>query len=514
MAGAAQSESSEFAQFRLEKALDKICKQTAGENTSMNTRLTGLFLGAGASYEAGMPLVWELTAEIKNWLTPNKLRELNQEWRLQGGGHPDAVIEDVATVLQMENLHYENILGYVETQYQRHNGLQQHYHHLYSWLVDLVYQLLYFRQVNNDRYLDGRLHFYEGIRSLAEKNSPLWVFSLNHDLVVEAIAARFAIPIHSGFSGELVTLPRRDSSGVKRGELRAEVLTKHDLENGVMYFPSPAQSGIYLLKIHGALDVFTFNEGADLLKLVPGAPGLSAVTATLRAANEELLYALPGAPGGKVHTTNEISYADEQGVMQFLRKSLLAGVYKFDEKRSQVLPKSLLKHFRQNLNFVSTLVCIGYGFGDIHINQILRQWLEFTPDRRLEIVNPNAKDIPTFIMHLAPQVTLVESGATDYLDAIAGIKRSRRDELEKQVAALARGKERMDSEMTEFLNLDNERRIAAFIEKIGAFRVKKERGNLDSIGSPESVVNEWADEIQGTTEDMLERLLRFLKGAR
>jgi hypothetical protein len=72
----------------------------------------------------------------------------------------------------------------------------------------------------------------------------------------------------------------------------------------------------------------------------------------------------------------------------------------------------------------------------------------------------------------------------------------------------------MDSEMTEFLNLDNERRIAAFIEKIGAFRVKKERGNLDSIGSPESVLNEWADEIQGTTEDMLERLLRFLKGAR
>jgi hypothetical protein len=39
--------------------------------------LTGLFLGAGASYEAGMPLVWELTAEIRNWLTADKLRELN-----------------------------------------------------------------------------------------------------------------------------------------------------------------------------------------------------------------------------------------------------------------------------------------------------------------------------------------------------------------------------------------------------------------------------------------------------
>jgi hypothetical protein len=48
-------------------------------------QLTGLFLGAGASYEAGLPLVWELTDELKKWLTPAKLREFNQGWRLQGG---------------------------------------------------------------------------------------------------------------------------------------------------------------------------------------------------------------------------------------------------------------------------------------------------------------------------------------------------------------------------------------------------------------------------------------------
>jgi hypothetical protein len=49
-------------------------------------QLTGLFLGAGASYEAGLPLVWELTDEFKKWLTPEKLREFNQGWRIQGGG--------------------------------------------------------------------------------------------------------------------------------------------------------------------------------------------------------------------------------------------------------------------------------------------------------------------------------------------------------------------------------------------------------------------------------------------
>ncbi len=39
--------------------------------------MKALLLGAGASYELGLPLVWELTAEVKNWLTPEKMDWLN-----------------------------------------------------------------------------------------------------------------------------------------------------------------------------------------------------------------------------------------------------------------------------------------------------------------------------------------------------------------------------------------------------------------------------------------------------
>lgn len=170
------------------------------------TGTIGLFLGAGASYEAGIPLVWELTSEIKNWLTPEKIRTLNAGWRSQGGGHPDAVIDDLASVLQRDDLHYENILGYLEVQVDRQNHLRQEYAGLYSWMVELVYQLLYYRQVNNDEYLENHLKFYEGFRILADNSRPLWVFSLNHDLIVEAIAAKFSIPVHNGFSSTVVTV--------------------------------------------------------------------------------------------------------------------------------------------------------------------------------------------------------------------------------------------------------------------------------------------------------------------
>ena len=119
----------------------------------MSTSLTGLFLGAGASYEVGLPLVWELTTELKDWLTPEELRSLNLGWRAQGGGYPDIVIEDVARTLTIPDLHYESILGYLETQYRRQLQFQREYHGLYAWLVEMVYHILYIRHIKNVSYI-------------------------------------------------------------------------------------------------------------------------------------------------------------------------------------------------------------------------------------------------------------------------------------------------------------------------------------------------------------------------
>jgi hypothetical protein len=52
---------------------------------------TGLFLGAGASFEAGMPLVWDLTAQIKAWLTPENSRLLLAGGFLAAVGLPPAL---------------------------------------------------------------------------------------------------------------------------------------------------------------------------------------------------------------------------------------------------------------------------------------------------------------------------------------------------------------------------------------------------------------------------------------
>jgi hypothetical protein len=480
----------------------------------MSFSLTGLFLGAGASYEVGLPLVWELTTELKNWLTPDKLRALNAGWRTQGGGHSDEVIEDVARILAMPDLHYESILGYLETQYSRQSQFQQEYHGLYSWLVEMVYHLLCIRHTKNISYIEQHLRYYEGIAHLAALNKPLWIFSLNHDLITEALATHYKIPLNCGFTQETVTLPRRDKSGVKIGDLKAEIISGEQLEKGVMPFFQVGTTGINLLKIHGALDVFTFQDGKDLLRLLPVENSVSGVIDALRAANEELIYIHPAAPGRPAKATNEIAYADDEGEMQFLRRTLLAGAYKFDSRRNQVLPPRFLDYFKMNINYVSTLICIGYGFGDIHINQVIRGWLEFSVERNLEIVGPGTKTIPPFLLHLAPQIALKDSSATEFLDATAGILRSKHDRIEKRLSVYIRNHGiKAQTELHEFMGQHMEHLTTMLVEKVKSLPIRNGDIDLSSLGAtPEELASSWMTEVGGNNDDVLEAFLNS-KGA-
>lgn len=477
-------------------------------------RLTGLLLGAGASAEAGMPLAWDLTAEIKDWLTPDKLRELNEGWRLKGGGYLDAVIEDLAAVLVKPELHYEAILGHLETQFRRQRTAPQEYHGLYSWIVELVYMLLLYRQVNNGTFFERHLPLYDGLGALARGNAPLWIFSLNHDLIIEAVAARLGLPLYCGFGPEIVTLPRRRGRGEKFGEIRAEVIRERDLEQGCMNFPNPLKAGIYLLKVHGSLDSFTFNDGKDVLRLLSEKPGAEGVFETLRDANNDLFYYAPGWPDGtgRARGINEIIYADDAGEMQFLRRSLLAGAYKFDARANQHLPKSVMKHFRQNLNFVSDLVAIGYSFGDAHINQAVREWLEFSADRHLEIVSPGIAKLPRDFLHVGRQITLTDSGCTDYLDARAGIVRSEVEQLEKKIGALMRklGGKLSQEAMASFRASDRGRLDQAFVAKLKKLPLKDGVPDFAVLGDPVVAGEQWATEMGFGLKETLDRLLDHL----
>ena len=201
-----------------------------------------------------------------------------------------------------------------------------------------------------------------------------------------------------------------------------------------MPFLPKGTRGINLLKVHGGLDVFTFRDGKDLLRILPLEETVAGVVDSLRAVNEEIWH----PEVSDVLPLNEIAYADAAGEMQFLRRSLLAGAFKFDRRHDQVLPHQLLGHFRTHLNSVRTLICIGYSFGDDHVSRIVREWLELGRDRKLVVVRPSVDTVPAPFLHVSPQVQLVALSATDYFDSYAGIRRSEAERSRKEVTSYFR----------------------------------------------------------------------------
>ena len=371
--------------------------------------LTGLLLGAGASYDLAVPLARELTAELKRSLTPAKLRELNDAWRRKGFGYSSEAIAALSHILVIDEMDYEHVMGNLELPCAWDRAKENY--QLLQILSEMVYLLLKDNHVRNAEFIERGLHYLDGIATLVKVNQPLWVFSLNHDLIMECFCAASGIPVKSGHGGEIVSLPTRDSADVQAGTLQARTLRSDQLDSGMADFFSIGQLGINLLKIHGSLDEFSLNHGHDLLKLVPTNEGVRGVISTLQAANAQVRFVDPRFPGGRVPGFNEIIYEDERGVPQILRRTLLGGVFKFYSADTQIVPVALLKQFKTDLEHLTRLVTIGYGFRDLHVDQAIRDWLELGRDRQLVIVDPKRDMVPSTTVALVMKVSEGVSGS-------------------------------------------------------------------------------------------------------
>ena len=363
-----------------------------------------------------MPLREELNAEILAWLTPTSLRKINSAWRARGFGHPDEVIDDLVRVLESSDFDYELLLRQWEAQYIAGAGDARgpSYHGLYAWLAQVVSLALYRRQVSHRSVFQDGLPYFAGLVALVRDNPPLWIFSVNHDVLVECLAAHFGIPVNCGFSSHTITLPCRRSPGTIVAELQANLLSEAALANAALPFFPPGTSGINLLKLHGALDVFAIGDSQDLLKLKPAAQNFDAIIDALQIANEGLLD--PGLSPDPMSVTNQIPFIDQNGERRVLRRTLLASAARLSDPYPQLMQRRFLEYFRANLEQVDRLVAIGCAMGDAEVNEILRDWLASSSHRQLEIVAPRIGQVPPGLAPLASQITLTPSSTTTYLE--------------------------------------------------------------------------------------------------
>ncbi len=367
-----------------------------------------------------MPLRSDVNAELLAWLGPDSLRRLNATWRARGFGHPDEVIEDVVRRLDPETFDYETLLRHLEAQYleDAREGHAAAYHGLYAWLAQLVSQMLYRRQVERrDSYREG-LQYFQGLAHLARDNRPLWIFSLNHDVLVECIAALFGVEVRCGFSQRRIALPCRNASGQVIAALGADLLTDAEMASGQLGFFPAGSLGINLVKLHGALDVFTLGDSRDLIRLVPGEDTFDSIIDALQIANEGLLdpNLVSSLVPDALAVMNRIPYLDAEDKPQILGRTLLASAARLTDPYPQLMQRRWLEYFRASLHGALRLVAIGYGMTDGDVNEIVHEWLCASAARRLEVVAPGIARVPPFLEALAAQVGLTPMSTTIYLE--------------------------------------------------------------------------------------------------
>jgi hypothetical protein len=369
-----------------------------------------------------MPVRGEVNAELLAWLNPASLRRLNGTWRARGFGHPDEVIEDVVGRLDPEVFDYEALLKHLEAQYleDAREGHARAYHWLYAWLAQLVSQILYRHQVERRASFREGLQYFEGLARMAHANRPLWIFSLNHDVLVECIAALFGIEVSCGFSCARVMLPCRNAAGRNIATLNAALLTDADMASARLSFFKTGSRGINLLKLHGALDVFTYGDGHDLIRLLPAEETFDAIIDVLQIANEGLLDAslLSRVVPESLAVTNRIPYLDGQNQPRVLGRTLLASAAQLTDRYPQLMQRRWLEYFRAGLAASERLIAIGYGMADEDVNEIVHAWLQASPGRRLEIVAPGIEQVPAVLQKLSGQVELVPVSTTIYMERV------------------------------------------------------------------------------------------------
>lgn len=366
--------------------------------------MKGLFLGAGASVECGMPLVWSFTSTLsKNILSRLDIKLFNF--------HGDeGAKKRFVSVFQSETMHYEEMVKYLENWKLEAKGPKeaQIVDGLIRQVTECIQLLLLALQEKCLPKMECRFENYFGLEVLLEQQGRIEIFSLNHDLIIEELCAYYNLGLKDGFYAN------REHGYKNLGEFR--LITSEELSEQKLDFYEENEKGINLLKLHGSFDIFAIEDKNTYLKSVGNGSFGSFVSAIREIESKSLEVCQKMQTRG----VNELFVKDSSGELQFLRRSLLSGGHKFKGKFEQIAPVALFDAFESRINNVQELVVIGYGFGDEHVNEVMLKWLS-NSNNHLTICNPYCEGIPDFLKAYQAQVQIAKKGLTDYLLSVDGV---------------------------------------------------------------------------------------------
>lgn len=389
---------------------------------SSRPRKIGLLLGAGFSYDLGMPLAQELTDVLLGPVTPHAAQELARAMarvRPYGADRPpneQALSECFDVLLAYKAAHganYEAMLAQVEGLARRPDGSQSDRdsaHYLLAALYERIHDILSLYQAAAYELLYPKnFRWYANLGNLLAAQET-WVFTLNHDLLLECLALDLKIPISYG---DVASKEFPVSNLEMHERIRFSCIDRSHYNSASAGFLRE-QSGINLVKLHGGLSEHDYDDKNTICNLELN-----------RTSSQELMDEHAKVArmayyqnGVSAQAAKERFVTNSAGQCDVLGKAMLTGGYKYSTTANPKAGEEKLALFDHVLGGLDELTIIGYGFGDKHVNFRLSHAMARRDDLSMRIVDPHRHTLPDFLepFDYNSRVRRAACGATLWMD--------------------------------------------------------------------------------------------------
>jgi hypothetical protein len=361
----------------------------------------GLLLGAGFSYDLGMPLVGELTKVFLGIFNDEKIGKLAIVLSSQSPYTRERPINGKAITAGLNRLldykkakgsNYEEFLAGLQTLSgiaSPNQSDRDSYHFLFVIFYGIIHEVLcLYQQASYEILYQKNREWFRKLENLLSEQET-WVFSLNHDLCVEYLALDFKIPITYGDDGK-IAFPVSNLDLKRQIEFSFAERKKLHVDNAGFF---KGVRGINLVKLHGGLSELEYKDETLLCNLKLDKSSSRQLADDFRLCNEMAYYHL----GKKIGGGKDRTITNQDGTLDIISNSMLAGGKKYSETSKIKEGEEKLKIFDDVLRNIDELTIIGYGFRDEHINFRISNALLLNQNLRVVIVDPVLASTPNCI---------------------------------------------------------------------------------------------------------------------
>ncbi len=353
----------------------------------------GLLLGAGFSFDLGMPLASEFSDTLFSFFNAEKMTRIINNLR----GHKpysnnrtlcdttlSKFIEIYNEFLKSNNTNYEELFRIIEDLPLLSDVAQETRHYFFGKLRNIINELFLIYQKETYPYYLLNKDKYKWLIDEFSKVE-LWVFTLNHDLLIEMLCLDYNIPLCEGYF-HTFQVPQSNSNLNYIFEFGRIDATEKNVDNLNYQINSKV---INLLKIHGGLnEYFQGDEKSNRYRLFFPMNNCKSSLEYLIKLDQFIHDPHYYINGQKPNIEGELCFSDFDGTLQFMQPSILTGSKKYHTTLSNHRHEEKIELFSSGLGKIDELYIIGYSFGDKHINHRISHAMHLNDNLKVTVINP------------------------------------------------------------------------------------------------------------------------------